>query len=343
MNNPPTEWTFNIFCRVAQARVDEWPEIRHHSIAEGVMMLSVLVTIVGLLVLEIVQSVDNAIVNAHMLKSMSQRARKWFLLWGILTAVFLVRGLLPLLIVWITAPGVTLWQAVLATFGSDPLAHDAMEKSSFILLIGGGMFLLLLYFHWLFLEKKDPYFFIDRLVKQHHGVWFFALAGMMLVGIMWAVRERPLAMIAAATGNAVFFILFGFRQMAEQQELEIEKGTSDIAKLLFLEVLDLSFSIDGIFGAFAFTTNVGLILIGNGVGAIVVRELTIKGIDKVGKYRWLKNGAMTSIGLLGAFMIVEALGLHLPEWFPTAATLAIVGMAFWSSHRYLKTEAQQAA
>jgi hypothetical protein len=52
---------------------------------------------------------------------------------------------------------------------------------------------------------------------------------------------------------------------------------------------------------------------------------------------------MTSIGLLGAFMIVEALGLHLPEWFPTAATLAIVGMAFWSSHRYLKTEAQQAA
>jgi hypothetical protein len=326
--------------------VDDWTEFRHHSITaitEEVMMLSVLVTIVGLLVLEIVQSVDNAIVNAHMLKSMSERARKWFLVWGILTAVFLVRGLLPLLIVWITAPGITLWQAVLATFGSDPLAHEAMEKNSFILLIGGGMFLLLLYFHWLFLEKKDPYFFIDRIVKEQHGGWFFALAGLLLVGLMWAVRDRPLAMIAAATGNAVFFILFGFRQMAEQQEREIEKGTSDIAKLLFLEVLDLSFSIDGIFGAFAFTTNVGLILIGNGIGAIVVRELTIKGIDKVGKYRWLKNGAMTSIGLLGAFMIVEALGLHLPQWFPTAATLTIVGMAFWSSHQYLKTESQQAA
>jgi len=297
-------------------------------------MLSVVITIVGLLVLEIVQSVDNAIVNAHMLSTMSERARKWFLLWGILTAVFLVRGILPLLIVWLTAPGITLWQAVLATFGSDPIAHKAMEDNSFILLVGGGMFLLLLYFHWLFLEKKDPYFFIDRLVKQRHGVWFFAIAGLLLVSIMWAVRDQPLAMIAAATGNAVFFILYGFRQTAEQQEKQIEKGSSDIAKLLFLEVLDLSFSIDGIFGAFAFTTNVGLILIGNGIGAIVVRELTIRGIDKVGSYRWLKNGAMTSIGFLGAFMIVESLGVHTPDWLPTAATLTIVGMAFWSSHRY---------
>jgi len=273
-----------------------------------------------------------------MLKSMSAKARKWFLLWGILTAVFLVRGLLPLLIVWLTAPGITLWQAVLATFGSDQLAHDAMEKSAFILLVGGGMFLLLLYFHWLFLEKKDPYFFIDRLVKQQHGVWFFAIAGVLLVGIMWAMRAHPLAMIAAATGNAVFFILYGFRQTAEQQEREIEKSSSDISKLLFLEVLDLSFSIDGIFGAFAFTTNVGLILIGNGIGALVVRELTIRGIDKVERYRWLKNGAMTSIGFLGAFMVAESVGVHMPDWLPTAVTLSIVGVTFWSSHRNLVAE-----
>jgi len=107
----------NFICyrqRIWTTHLDDGAEIRHHP-----LMLSVLITIVGLLVLEIVQSVDNAIVNAHMLKTMSERARKWFLVWGILTAVFLVRGLLPLLIVWITAPGITLWQAVLATFGSD--------------------------------------------------------------------------------------------------------------------------------------------------------------------------------------------------------------------------------
>lgn len=306
------------------------------------MILSAIVTIVGLLVLEVVQSVDNAIVNAHMLKTMSVRARKWFLVWGIFTAVFLVRGLLPLIIVWLTAPGITLWQATKATFGSDPLASAAMEQNAYILLIGGGMFLLLLYFHWLFLEKKDPYFFVDRLIKKRHGVWFFAIAALLLVGLLWVSRERPMAMLAAAIGNAVFFILYGFRQMAEEKEHELESAGSDLSKLMFLEVLDLSFSIDGIFGAFAFTTNVGLILIGNGIGALVVRELTIKGIDKVERYRWLKNGAMTSIGFLGAFMIAESLGVHLPGWLPTAATLGIVGMTFWSSHRHLKSGAHAA-
>jgi hypothetical protein len=300
-------------------------------------MFSAIITILGLIVLELVQGVDNAIVNAHMLKTMSARARRWFLVWGIITAVFLVRGVLPLLIVWITAPGITLWQATLATFGSDPLAQHAIEASAYILLTGGGMFLALLYLHWLFLEKKEPFFVPERLVKPHHGIWFFAFAATLLVGVMLLMRDRPLAMIAAGTGNAVFFLLYGFRELAEKQEHEVEKSArSDLSKLLFLEVLDLSFSIDGIFGAFAFTTNVGLILIGNGIGALVVRELTIRGVDRVGKYRWLKNGAMTSIGVLGAFMLAEALGVHLPDWLPTAVTLAIVGIAFWSSHKELK-------
>jgi hypothetical protein len=214
-----------------------------------------------------------------------------------------------------------------------------MHDSAYILLSGGGMFLALLYLHWLFLEKKEPYFVPDKLVKPHHGIWFFALAALLLVGILWAFQDRPFAMIAAATGNAVFFILYGFREMAEKQETEMEGAIhGDLAKLLFLEILDLSFSIDGIFGAFAFTTNVLLILIGNGIGALIVRQLTIKGVDKVGQYRWLKNGAMTSIGFLGTFMLAEALGAHLPEWLPTVITLTIVGTAFWSSHRELQKQ-----
>jgi hypothetical protein len=309
----------------------------------GLLTWSSFVTIVGLLVLEVVQSVDNAIVNAHMLKTMSEKARKWFLVWGIFFAVFVARGALPLLIVWLTTPGVSFLQAAAATFGSDPLAHDAMERSAGILLVGGGMFLLLLYFHWLFLEKKDPYFLPDQWVREQHGVWFFALAALLLVWLMYEMRANPYAMIAAAAGNAVFFILYGFRQVAEAAEHRIENAGSDLSKLMFLEVLDLSFSIDGIFGAFAFTTNVGLILIGNGIGAIVVRELTIKGVDRVGKYKWLKNGAMTSIGFLGAFMVMEALGVHLPEWLPTATTLSIVGVAFWASHRHLQRNGDASA
>jgi hypothetical protein len=299
-------------------------------------MLADGIIILGLVVFEIVSSIDNAIVNAHILKTMGQRARKWFLLWGMFFAVFVARGILPFLIVWLTTPGLGFMSALVATFGNGESAQAAIEASSYILLTGGGMFLLLLYFHWLFLEKKDPYFVPDKLIKEHHGVWFFAIAALLLVAVLYITRDRPLAMIAAATGNAVFFILYGFRETAEKEEAKLEKGgVSDLAKLAYLEVLDLSFSIDAIFGAFAFTTHILLILIGNGIGAIIVRELTIKGVDKVGNYRWLKNGAMTSIGFLGAFMTLEAFGLHIPEWVPTFTTCFLVGVTFWESHRDL--------
>ena len=299
-----------------------------------------LIIILGLVVFEIVSSVDNAIVNAHMLKTMNEKSRRWFLVWGIFFAVFVVRGLLPLIIIWIAAPDITLLDAARATLNGSATARDALDRGKPLLLIGGGVFLLLLYFHWLFLEKKDPYFIPDKLVKHVHGAWFFGVAGLLLVGLLFLTRQIPSAMIAAAAGNAVFFILYGFRETAEQEERKLESIKSDMAKLLFLEVLDLSFSIDGVFGAFAFTTNVILILIGNGIGAIIIRELTVRGVDKVAEYRWLKNGAMTSIGLLGLFMILESLGVHIPEWIPTAITLAVVGITFWESHRLIRSSSR---
>lgn len=305
-------------------------------------MFSVLFIVIGLIIFEIVNSVDNAIVNAHVLSKMAAKWRKWFLIWGILSAVVVIRGILPFLIVWITSPSITFLQALGATFGNNPLAKQAIDANSYILLIGGGMFLLLLYFHWLFLEKKDPFFAPDKLVKPHYGIWFFALAALLLVGILWASRDRPLAMLGAAIGNAVFFILYGFRETAERAEHSLEQtgnglpGQGDLARLLFLEILDLSFSVDSVLGAFAFTTNVLLILIGNGIGALVVRDLTIRGIEKIGKYRWLKNGAMTSIGFLGVFMILKSFGIHIQEWLPTLTTIGIVGFTFYVSHRDLK-------
>ncbi len=300
-------------------------------------MLTIILIVVGLILFEVVNSVDNAIVNAHMLRTMSAKARRWFLLWGILTAVVLVRGLLPLAIVWITTPSLSIFEVFAATFGADPIAKSAMDASAHILLIGGGMFLLLLYLHWLFLEKKDPFFFSDKLVRPNYGVWFFAGAAILLVTFLWIARGDPFMMLGAAIGNAVFFILYGFREMAERQEHVVEhQTTSDVSKLMFLEVLDTSFSIDGVIGAFAFTTSVFLIFIGNGIGALVVRELTIRSIERIAKYRWIKNGAMTSIGFLGIFMIMKSFGVHVPEWLPTIVTITMVGITFWASHRYLK-------
>ncbi len=102
--------------------------------------------VVGLCLFETISSIDNAIINAEVLSTMSAKARRWFLLWGILFAVFLVRGLLPWLIIWATAPQLGFVGSLTATFSSDPAVIAAIEKSAPILLSGGGVFLIFLFF-----------------------------------------------------------------------------------------------------------------------------------------------------------------------------------------------------
>jgi hypothetical protein len=190
-----------------------------------------------------------------------------------------------------------------------------------------------------FFGKKCPYFVPDKLVKEKYGIWFFALAAVLLVSLLYFARASWILMLSAAIGNAVFFILYGFREQAAKQEEMLQdsnKNLSGFSKLMYLEVLDASFSFDGVFGAFAFTTSIPLILIGNGIGALVVRQLTVAGIEKVSQYKWLKNGAMTSIGFLGLIMICEGFGVEIPEYVPTLITICLVGLTFWSSRKDLK-------
>jgi hypothetical protein len=223
----------------------------------------------------------------------------------------------------------------LAFAGQSDVAAEAIEMQKPLILMFGGVFLLFLYFHWLFLEKKEP-LFIERFLKEKHGVWFFAFAAIILVIIMYLARADSMVMLAAAIGSATFFILYGLKQTAEEGERNLVEGSgsmSDASKFLYLEVLDMTFSFDGVVGAFAFTINLFLILIGIGIGALVVRELTIKGIDSISKYCYLKNGALTSIGFLGLFMIIEAFGIEMPSVVPIIITFALVCLAFWLSKR----------
>jgi len=304
-------------------------------------MLTVIIIILGLIVFEIVSSVDNAIVNAHVLKTMSVKWRKIFLFWGIIFAVFVIRGLVPLLVVWMSVPEIGFMGAFHAAFSGSNQFKQLIEERKGIILLGAGVFMALLYLHWLFLEKKDPYFVPDKLIKPQHGIWFFACAAILLVGLLYAARASFFLMLSAAVGNAVFFILYGFREQAAKQEEMLQDSNNNLSgfsKLMYLEVLDASFSFDGVFGAFAFTTSIPLILIGNGIGALVVRQLTIMGIEKVSQYKWLKNGAMTSIGLLGVVMIVKSFGIYIPAYLPTLFTIGFVGLTFWASHKLLKKQ-----
>ena len=300
-------------------------------------LFSSLFIIFGLALFEIITSLDNAIINAEVLGGMSKRAKRWFLTWGILTSVFLVRGLLPFLILFATNPKLGISGTLTAAFSKDPRVAEIIQDSSHVLLIAGGVFLIFLFFNWLFLEPKDFGLRGERFF-QKQGAWFFAVVSILLTFIVWLAFKNghELLQFGAVVGSTAFFIIHGFRTYEEQQEKKLMSGgMSDFAKIAYLEVLDASFSIDGVIGAFAFTFAIPLILIGNGLGAIVLRQLTISNIERIKKYRYLKNGAMYSILILGIIMLLQSFDVHLPEWLSPAATIGIVGAFFIKSHREL--------
>ncbi len=300
---------------------------------------TILLTIFGLVLFEIVSSIDNAIINAQVLTTMGQKAKKWFLLWGLIISVFLVRGILPFVIVWLVNPALGPWGALTATFSNDPRVHQAIENSSPILFMGGGVFLLFLFFNWLFLEPKHYGLLGERFIHRH-GVWFYATVSILLSAIVWySLKFNPLMAFGAVVGSTAYFITHGFKQNAEKAEEELLSGKSalsDLSKILYLEVIDATFSIDGVLGAFAFTLSVPLILLGNGIGALIVRQLTISNIDRIKKYIYLENGAMYSVLCLGTIMILDAFKFHIPEWFSPVVTAIIVGFFFLKSRRAIK-------
>ena len=296
--------------------------------------ISIIVIIAGLCLFETISSIDNAIVNAEVLSTMGERARRWFLTYGLVAAVFVIRGLLPWLIVWFTTPSLGPAGALTASFSSDPAVLAAVGASAPLLLIGGGTFLVFLFFHWLFLEEKQFGLRGERYI-QEKGVWFYAIVSVLLALIVGlALLSRPFMAFGAVVGSTAFFIVHGFRQNAESQEKKLmDRNLSDISKIFYLEVIDATFSIDGVLGAFAFTLSVPLIILGSGLGAVVVRELTIGNMNRIRRYIYLKNGAMYSILALGTIMILDSFGVGIPSYLSPLITFGMVGYFLYKSIR----------
>jgi len=188
------------------------------------------------------------------------------------------------------------------------------------------------------LEEKDYGLRAEKFF-QKQAVWFFAVVSVILAVIVWfALQVNPLMAFGAVLGSTAFFITHGFGENAEKQEKELlreDSSISDTSKLFFLLIIDITFSLDGVLGAFAFTLSVPLILIGNGLGAVVVRQLTVSNIERIKRYVYLKNGALYSIGILGIIMILESFGYKIPEWVSPLVTFVIVGYFFLKSRKEL--------
>lgn len=307
--------------------------------SSGVMLVGFIFTALGLALFEIISSADNAIINAEVLRTMSPGMRRWFLVWGILFAVFVVRGLLPWVIIWAANPSLGPIGAFTAAWSSDPLVLVSVQQSAPVLMAGGGIFLIFLFFHWLFLEKKKFGLIGERFFFRQ-GIWFYATVSVLLSVLVWfALKESGMIAFGMVVGSTAFFISHGFKENAEQAERKLLSGeshTSDLSKIFYLEVIDATFSIDGVLGAFAFTLSVPLILLGNGIGAVVLRKLTVSNIETVKKYVFLKNGAMYSVFFLGIVMLLHAFHMPVPEWVSPAITFVVVVYFFLKSRKHLK-------
>jgi len=306
------------------------------------MWLNLFIVVVGLCLFEIISSVDNAIVNANILKTMPKKYQRIFLVWGIFFAVFVVRGLLPFAIVWMAAPQLSIGQVIGAAFSNNGEVAGYLASSKPLLLLGGGVYLFFVFLSWLFLEEKKYAFFVEGFIHRQ-GAWFYAFSSIFTTSVVYlALQRNPTLALAATIGVSAFFITDGFKKNAEEKEKQLMNPAMGAwSKILYLEALDASFSIDGVIGAFAFTMSVPLIILGNGLGAFVVREFTIKGMNFISKFAYLKNGAMYSIGMLGALMVTESFGHEYPFWVAPLNTGILLAVFLFLSIRAQKQLKQQ--
>ncbi len=303
-----------------------------------------------LAVLEVSLSFDNAVVNASVLQKMTPLWRHRFLTWGILIAVFGMRLVFPLAIVGILGK-VNPWAAIVLA-ATHPEDYARMMQSVHVPVAAfGGSFLLMVALKYFFDIYKDVHWIsaIEKPLSKLGRLQAIELAVAMLVLYIVAqfLREGEVVgfLFSGLFGLITFIIVDGVSDVLEggmpgedadqpkPQNLDLHRASAGM--FLYLEVLDASFSFDGVVGAFAVTNNLFIIAIGLGIGAMFVRSMTLLLVDRgtLTHYRYVEHGAFYAIGTLATIMFLNTI-THINEVVPGFIGAALIGLAFWSSIRY---------
>lgn len=294
-----------------------------------------------LLILEITFSFDNAVINSRVLARLSPFWQNLFLTVGILFAVFVVRFILPILIVMFS--GDTSFNEVINMALNNPTEYSrTLHDAAPLIDAFGGTFLIMIgisYFmdlekeiHWL---KKT-----EKWLSKFGSYESFKIMIMLTAAIILYITVDEKFHVAVLLSSIVAVIihialdLFGKFFTSKQSSVSKLVGPAAFASFLYLNVLDASFSLDGVIGAFAITNNIILIMAGLGAGALWVRSLTVY-LTRTGtlrKYLYLEHGAHWAILALGIIMIIKLYGLELSEWFTGLIGLVIIVAALASSN-----------
>jgi len=321
-----------------------------HSGWSGALTALGVATILG--IMEVSLSFDNAVVNASVLKTWDEFWQKLFLGVGIIVAVFGMRLLFPLVIVAQAADlgMLEVWNLAL----SDPKAYSAhltahhAEVAAF-----GGMFLLLVFLNFLLDDKKEMHWLghieekIGSLGKVSSISVMIAIGALMGSLSLVAEAQKMVVLIAGMWGILIYVGVDTLSSLLEKEESEGKVGDlvkrGGIGAFLYLEVLDASFSFDGVIGAFAITSDVVIIMLGLAIGAMFVRSMTVYLVKKgtLDEYVYLEHGAHYAIGILAVIMLAS-MKFHVPELFTGLIGVAFIVASLWSSVKHRKQQGLQA-
>jgi uncharacterized protein len=306
--------------------------------------LSLLWIVVVLSILEVSLSFDNAVVNASVLEEMDAVWQRRFLTWGMVIAVFGMRIVFPLAIVAIAA-GLGPAEAVRLSL-NDPARYEEIVSSAHIGIAGfGGAFLAMVGFSFFFDGDKDVHW-IEWLEAKLSVVSNIKAAEIaLLLVVLYAISqqlepaEALTFMVAGTLGLVTFIAVEAISTVLEMREEALAaQGAvvrSGLGGFLYLNVLDSSFSFDGVIGAFALSNNMVIIALGLSIGAMFVRSMTIHLVQKgtLAQYRYLEHGAFWAIIVLGAIMLLSA-KWHIPETVTGLLGAVLIVLSLWWSVRH---------
>jgi hypothetical protein len=311
-------------------------------------MAQVLWIVVILSVLEVSLSFDNAVVNASVLNEMDEVWQRRFLTWGILFAVFGMRIIFPLAIVAIAA-NVGPIEALSLSL-SNPAKYEELVSSAHIGIAGfGGAFLAMVGMKFFFDADKEVHWIasIETALAKVSNLPAIEIAllllGMWGISAMLPVEEAHTFLVSGMLGLVTFIAVEAVSHWLEMREEAARLAgavvRSGLGGFLYLNVLDASFSFDGVIGAFALSNNMVVIALGLSIGAIFVRSMTVHLVRQgtLAEYRYLEHGAFWAIVVLGAIMLVSAV-FHIPETITGLIGAILIGLSFWWSLRHQRAE-----
>ena len=290
--------------------------------------------IVALLaVLEISLSFDNAVVNVKVLETMEEKWQKRFITFGIPIAVFGMRFLFPIIIVAI-ASGLGLWETFQLALNDIGGYHQEFIKAKKIIFAFGGSFLLMVFLNFIFDTKREEKWISsiedNEVIKDIGKISNIQMLISMIIGqtLVFITTDYKIA-LAYFTGLILYSIINSLDDFFNAEGIR-----TGVMGFLYLEILDASFSFDGVIGAFALSSNIFIIMIGLGIGAMFVRSLTLYMLQKktLDEFKYLEHGANYAILILALIMLIKIF-INVDEMIVGTVGVTFIALALYHSIR----------